>query len=42
MISGYRDFILASPEVNVNELMDARYISLHVNDDQELLMKHLK
>jgi magnesium transporter len=30
-----RDFILASPEVKVNELMDGRYISLHVNDDQE-------
>lgn len=31
-----RDFILASPEVEVNELMDGRYISLHANDDQEL------
>ncbi len=31
-----RDFILASPEVKVNELMDGRYISLHANDDQEL------
>ncbi|MEO6537835.1 MAG: magnesium transporter [Ferruginibacter sp.] len=31
-----RDFILASPEIKVNELMDNRYISLNVNDDQEL------
>ena len=31
-----RDFILASPEVKVNELMDNRFISLNINDDQEL------
>ena len=31
-----RDFILASPDVTVNELMDGRYISLNVTDDQEL------
>ena len=37
-----RDFILASPEVKVNELMDSRYISLHVNDDQELASEAFK
>ncbi len=37
-----RDFILASPEVKVNELMDNRYISLHVNDDQELASEAFK
>lgn len=31
-----RDFILAAPEVKVNELMDERFISLNVNDDQEV------
>lgn len=31
-----RDFILASPEVKVSELMDERFISLKVNDDQEI------
>lgn len=31
-----RDFILAAPEVTVNELMDGRSISLNVNDDQEV------
>jgi magnesium transporter len=30
-----RDFILASPDVKVSELMDDRFISLNVNDDQE-------
>lgn len=30
-----RDFILAEPTSRVNELMDGRFISLHVNDDQE-------
>ncbi|MFZ4770617.1 MAG: magnesium transporter [Ferruginibacter sp.] len=30
-----RDIILSSPELKVNELMDGRYISLNVNDDQE-------
>jgi len=30
-----RDFILAQPEIKVNELMDGRSITLHVNDDQE-------
>ena len=37
-----RDFILASPEVRVNELMDERFISLNVNDDQELAYKAFK
>ena len=31
-----RDFILASPEVKVSELMDERFISLKANDDQEI------
>lgn len=31
-----RDFILASPDVLVSELMDERYIALNVNDDQEV------
>lgn len=31
-----RDFILASPEVKVNELMDDRFISLKATDDQEI------
>lgn len=30
-----RDIILAEPEVKVSDLMDERYISLNVNDDQE-------
>ncbi|MEO6405364.1 MAG: magnesium transporter [Ferruginibacter sp.] len=31
-----RDFILAAPEVTVDELMDDRVIALNVNDDQEI------
>lgn len=31
-----RDFILAAPEVTVDELMDDRVIALNVNDDQEV------
>ena len=31
-----RDFILAAPDVKVSELMDERFISLKVNDDQEI------
>lgn len=31
-----RDFILAAPEVTVDELMDDRVIALKVNDDQEV------
>ncbi len=30
-----REFILAKPETTVSELMDGRYITLKVNDDQE-------
>ena len=30
-----RDFILAEPTTKVNEIMDGRFIALHVNDDQE-------
>jgi magnesium transporter len=37
-----RDFILASPEVKVHELMDDRFISLHANDDQELANEAFK
>jgi len=31
-----RDFILASPDMLVSELMDERFIALNVNDDQEV------
>ena len=31
-----RDFILASPDIRVNELMDSRFIALNAHDDQEL------
>ncbi len=37
-----RDFILASPDVKVHELMDGRYISLHATDDQELANEAFK
>ncbi len=30
-----REFILASPETKVSEMMDGRFIDLNVNDDQE-------
>ncbi len=30
-----RDFILAQPHTKVKEIMDGRFIALHVNDDQE-------
>ncbi len=30
-----REFILASPETKVSEMMDGRFIELNVNDDQE-------
>jgi len=30
-----RDFILAEPDTKVNQIMDGRFIALHVNDDQE-------
>jgi magnesium transporter len=37
-----RDFILASPEVKVNELMDDRFISLKATDDQEIASEVFK
>jgi magnesium transporter len=37
-----RDFILAQPDVTVNELMDGRFIALHVNDDQEAASQAFK
>lgn len=37
-----KDFILSSPDVKVNELMDSRSISLHVNDDQEVAYEVFK
>ncbi|HMJ45905.1 MAG TPA: magnesium transporter [Ferruginibacter sp.] len=37
-----KDIILASPEIKVNELMDGRFISLHVNDDQEVAYEAFK
>lgn len=37
-----KDIILASPDAKVNELMDDRFISLHVNDDQELANEAFK
>lgn len=37
-----KDIILASPEARVSELMDDRFISLHVNDDQELANEAFK
>jgi len=30
-----REFIFASPDTRVSELVDGRYIALHMNDDQE-------
>lgn len=37
-----RDFILAEPATRVNELMDGRFIVLHVNDDQEVASEVFK
>lgn len=31
-----RDFILADPQTKVKDIMDGRFIALHVNDDQEM------
>lgn len=31
-----KDFILAAPDVKVSDMMDRRYISLNVHDDQEI------
>ncbi|MFC4263789.1 magnesium transporter [Ferruginibacter yonginensis] len=37
-----RDFILASPDVKVSDLMDERFISLKINDDQEIASEVFK
>ena len=37
-----KDFILASPEKTVNELMDGRFIALHAGDDQEVANEAFK
>lgn len=37
-----KDFIMASPEKKVNELMDGRFIALHANDDQEVANEAFK
>ena len=37
-----REFILAAPDTRVNEIMDGRFITLHVNDDQEVASKAFK
>ena len=37
-----KDFILATPDKKVNELMDGRYITLHADDDQEVAHEAFK
>lgn len=37
-----RDFILAEPHTKVKEIMDGRFIALHVNDDQEVASEVFK
>lgn len=37
-----KDFILASPDKTVNELMDGRFITLHAEDDQEVAHEAFK
>ncbi|MGF2410763.1 magnesium transporter [Ferruginibacter sp.] len=37
-----KDFIMASPEKKVSDLMDGRFISLHANDDQEVASEVFK
>lgn len=37
-----REFILASPETKVSELMDGRFITLHAEDDQEMASEAFK
>jgi magnesium transporter len=37
-----REFLLASPDAKVDDLMDGRFISLNVTDDQELAHKAFK
>ena len=37
-----KDFIMASPDKKVNELMDGRFITLHAEDDQEVANEAFK
>ncbi len=37
-----KDFIMASPEKKVSDLMDGRFISLHAEDDQEIASEVFK
>lgn len=37
-----RDFLIASPDTKVSDLMDERFISLKVNDDQEIASEIFK
>ena len=37
-----KDIIMAAPEAKVNEIMDGRYISLNVHEDQELAYEAFK
>ncbi len=37
-----RDFILAEPATKVRDIMDGRFIALHVNDDQEMASEIFK
>ncbi|MBL0183483.1 MAG: magnesium transporter [Chitinophagaceae bacterium] len=37
-----RDFILAEPGTKVKDIMDGRFIALHVNDDQEMASEIFK
>ena len=37
-----KDFIMATPEKKVNELMDERFIALHAEDDQEVANEAFK
>ncbi|HPH91743.1 MAG TPA: magnesium transporter, partial [Ferruginibacter sp.] len=37
-----KDFIMASPDKKVNEMMDGRFIALHVGDDQEVANEAFK
>ncbi|MEO6490764.1 MAG: magnesium transporter [Ferruginibacter sp.] len=37
-----KDIIMAQPEVKVDQIMDGRFISLNVNDDQELASEAFK
>ncbi len=37
-----KDFILASPDTTVTDLMDGRFIALHVEDDQEVANEAFK